>query len=265
MSPLRYTEKQILCGLRDFWTFEIDANASFDADTRVDLQLKAIGAWDDPEICLFDELEEFFHFTCQASDWRQLFGFDLLRKSEQEWEAEIGQYLTFGVLARFISERKSAVSFQPAIVMGRECGPAGVFFGLQCLTQNHEVAVSRVAPSTKIIDVLCGHSLDQFWSELRWISEHGVPDLPYFWRSMQGWGCFAGFVLILFAILLSILTESILFLIVMSVCAWAVWYVSLLYKQYSNPLPPELQTFRDLAVWIADHDCDAVRQSERGT
>lgn len=33
------------------------------------------------------------------------------------------------------------------------------------------------------------------------------------------------------------------------------------YKRKWNPLPPELQTFRDLAVLIAEHDCDAVRKS----
>ena len=37
----------------------------------------------------------------------------------------------------------------------------------------------------------------------------------------------------------------------------AAWISELIYIHWSNPLPSELQTFRDLAVWIAEHDGDA--------
>ncbi len=134
-----------------------------------------------------------------------------------------------------------------------------MFFGLQRLTKNYNKRASRFAPSTKIIDVLRGRTLEQFWDELQWITEHGVPVLPDSWRKNGGWGHLFGSLVVFSMIPLALWGLNPPALVAMSVCASMGWFGPFLYKRWVNPLPPELQTFRDLAVLIAEHDCDAVR------
>ncbi|MCH9655096.1 MAG: hypothetical protein K0U86_03740 [Planctomycetes bacterium] len=272
MQRAKYTEKQILCGLYEYWIYQIGTDTPFDADTRIDLHMKSdsrwatFSSWSELDLSgIFDDLERFFQFECTLEEWLQYFKLDIPITSNEEWEQIVAPGFTFGALARFIQNRATTViSFQPVTVINRECAPAGAFYGIRQVADEVSESVyspHRFAPSTKIIDVFRGYALEKFWSQLRWMTEQRVPEIPSSWRDVNAWGCLACFLGIVAAILLSILTENSLYLIVLSVSAVAVWYGTLLYKHYSNPLPSDLQTFRDLAIFIANSDCDAVRTS----
>lgn len=265
MGIAKYSEKQILCGLQECWKSVMGNCESFDSDTKIDLYLKenGNGIWDMFYLRdLVYEMERFFHFTCSIREWDHLFGFDRSISSHEEWENLVGQHLTFGVLAQFIAERAPAVSFQPVTVMGSECRPAGVFFGLQSLTKKYNKRAFRFAPSTKIINVLRGLSLEQFWDELQWMTEHGVPVLPGSWRNIERWGYLFSSLIVFSMIPLALWGLHPVALVAMSVCALMGWLASSLYKNWVNPLPSGIRTFRDLAVLIANHDCDVVRNCE---
>ena len=197
-------------------------------------------------------------------EWKQLFGLDYFISNCDEWEERVGQHLTFRVLAQFIAERAPAISFQPVTVIDRTCAPAGVFYGIQEVADNVTVSRRRpcqFAPSTKIIDTLRGNTLEKFWSQLRWMTEEGMPELPGWFASIEAWGCLAGFLGVLAGVLFSLVAENGFYLTIIPVSILLAWFVTTLYKNRVNPLPPELVTFRDLAMLIAAHDCDAVRKT----
>lgn len=264
MSVVKYSEQQILCGLRECWNSTIGNDESFDSDTRIDLYLKENGIWDlfDLEDLIY-EMEDFFHFTCNLWEWAHLFGFDHSISSHEEWENLVGQHLTFGVLAQFIAERTPLVSFRPVTVMDRECLPAGVFYGIQDVIKSFTEDSKRFAPSTKIIDVIHGKSLEKFWTQLRRITKYEVPELSATWKNAGELGCLVGLLGVPMGILILLLTEnSFSFLLIPFACALIWWAFSSLYKNWVNPLPSGISTFRDLAMLIAAHDCDAVRKHE---
>jgi hypothetical protein len=47
MTPQRYTESQVLFGLREAWQDVTGADEPFDANTRIDSYMKADGSWDE--------------------------------------------------------------------------------------------------------------------------------------------------------------------------------------------------------------------------
>ncbi|MFH1300333.1 MAG: hypothetical protein ABIK07_04665 [Planctomycetota bacterium] len=265
MSETQYTEKQILCGMYECWCDAMGTDSPFDAETRVDLHMKGDDLWDEIDLAdIFFRFEKQFDFECTLDEWGEGLGLGLGGPflSVEEWERDVAPHFTFGAIARFIQKRAiNTVTFKPVTVIDRECATAGAFYGIEQLFDQLPY-VDRFGPSTRIIDVLRGRNLNRFWSELWWRTEFGIPRLSNSWQSIEGWGCFIGGLAIFAAIPVSVLTENYLYLIVMAVFAFAAWYIALLWQYWSNPLPSELQTFRDLAVLVADLDCEAVRQSE---
>ncbi|WP_417381276.1 hypothetical protein [Gimesia sp.] len=264
VQETRYTEKQILYGMYECWCDAMGTDSTFDAETRVDLHMKADELWDEIDLAdIFYRFEKQFDFDCTLEEWDQELGlgFGGPFLSVEEWERDVAPKFTFGAIARFIQKRAiNTVSFEPVTVIHRECGPAGAFYGIEQLFGKLPYE-ERFGPSTKIIDVLRGRNLNRFWSELWWRTEFAIPRLSNSWRDIDGWGCLIGGLAIVAAIPISILTENYLYLFVMAVFAFATWYIALLWQYWTNPLPPELQTFRDLAVLIAEHNCDAVRKN----
>ncbi len=263
MQTAKYTEQQILCGLQECWHdfFGTDDDEIFDADMRIDQYLKEHDLWDDFDLYyLVKEIEEFFHFMCSEEEWKDLFGINPPKNTVEEWEELVGQHLTFRVLAQFIAERALAISFRPVIVIDRECAPAGAFFGIQEVVKNVAPDSKRFAPSTKIIDVIRGKSLEKFWTQLKWFTRHEVPELSATWKNAEELGCLVGLLGVPAGILIYLLTEnSLSFVLIPFVCALIWWAFSSLYKNYVNPLPSGISTFRDLAMLIAAQDCTAVR------
>lgn len=201
MEKPRYTEKQILCGLRELFSKLGGMNTPFDADTRIDHFYESNRRWyhefddDDFEfIDFFLALSYYFRFRCTPEEWSEYFHLDLAdyRDDKEDWERLVAPGLTFGALARFISERAPGVSFESVSVIDRECRPAGVFYGIQRVVKNtiedahwFPPPEKSITPSTKIIDVIRGYQLDEFWVQLRWMTERGVPELPAIWRHFE--------------------------------------------------------------------------------
>ncbi|WP_339731715.1 hypothetical protein [uncultured Gimesia sp.] len=274
MSPLRYTEKQILCGIEEFLTSDtpswLSRYPALDADARIDDYLQTpIPRWAREEIELddvfswFQMMEYFFHFQCSEKEWTEYFGLDLFEDDREEWECLHAADFTFRRLAQFIAARATVISFQPVEVLGTECGPAGTFYGIQQLVRTLKKRSPDFGPSTKIRDVLKGYSLINFWSHLRWMTGQRVAKLPVYWL----WMDVMTFIVLCFlwGALMPVMSSynigetyivGLFFMIFLGTIA------AFIARHIKNPLPPELQTFRDLAVLIANHDCDAVREYE---
>ena len=167
---------------------------------------------------------------------------DIATCSIDEWNRTVAPKLTFGALARFIADRAPMIaSFDPITVFGRDCASAGVFTGIQRL------AGRQFAPSARIIDVLRGHDLDSFWTQLRWITEHSIPPLPSFWRGVTGMtGCLG-----ILAVIVAWATSNPIFIVPTIVGALVFYMIASAYKQFTNPLPSDIVTFRDLSTLIA--------------
>ncbi len=266
MQEMRYTEKEIMPliaeHLVDMYGLDDDEapDPVQDLDLRIDLYFKAVKVWDDIDFTDFRfRLERVFQLKCAPEVWEQLFGVGSHYRTEAEWVEQVGQYLTFRKLVDFIAERTTYISFQPVQVIDRECGPAGAFYGITELSNLLVPAACQITPATRIIDAFRGDTLDQFWSELCWRNRQKIPDISRKWDSLFLSGCLLVVLGFLFGIPLSIVTANILYLLAPCVSLYACWKLYCLYHYYSDPLPPELQTFRDLALLIAGRNCDAVR------
>lgn len=267
MQAVRYTEDQILYGLREFWKYRFGSYRPIDLDTRIDLQIISDNGWDDDDLDevisalpdLFSDLAKYFGFECSIEEWKKELGIQERIRCLEEWERDIAPHFTFAALVRFIEKRATAVLFQPVVVIDKECRPAGVFYGIQQITKDVVDESSYFGPSTKIIDVLRGYELETFWSQLNWMTEYRIPQLSFFWSRIDEYCCCLyclGFSLTLLA---TGMTQQFTYLIAIPICALMACFFSSLYKNRINPLPPEFVTFRDLAILIAEQDCDAVR------
>ncbi|MBN70869.1 MAG: hypothetical protein CME32_16500 [Gimesia sp.] len=269
MQEMRYTEKEIMpliAGhLVDMYGLDDDEapDPVQDLDLRIDLYFKAVKVWDDIDFTDFRfRFERVFQIKCAPEVWEQLFGVGSHYRTEAEWVEQVGQYLTFRKLVDFIAERTTYISFQPVHVIDRECGPAGAFYGITELSNLLVPAACQITPSTRIIDAFRGDTLDQFWSELCWRNRQMIPVISRKWDSLFLSGCLLAVLGFLIGIPLSIVTANILYLLAPCVSLYACWKLYCLYHHHSDPLPPELQTFRDLALLIAGRNCDAVRAAQ---
>lgn len=289
MKAAQYTEKQILNGLREYWHYRRGISFDIDLDTRIDLKLNYFNELDEDDLDevisalpgLFSELAKYFGFECPVEEWKKELGIQEPVYRIEEWKREIAPHFTFAALVRFIEKRATAVLFQPVVVIDQECRPAGVFYGIQQIINDAFNESSYFGPSTKIIDVLRGYKLEYFWSQLDWMTEKRIPKLSSFWRDIELYGFGLFFLgVILAAIPMAIthkftdhMTHDFTYYIMMFfvmimigscigfIGGYCVDHVTSLYKHRVNPLPPELVTFRDLAMLIAEHDCDALEKS----
>jgi hypothetical protein len=262
----RYTESQILCGLRETW-FDITGayDTPFDADTQIDLYLKADGTWhefDLEELC--KALEEFFGFKSSDTEWTQLFRLDVT--DAQKWESECAPHITFGALARFIAQRTEAISLAPTTILGRRCAPAGAFLGIRRVAERLRPATNDFAPSAPIIATFRGRSLNRLWTQLRWMTNGQLMQLPARWRD-------ATFVTYMWCFLISVLAWGV-------TCALGDYRIAGVavggsiiailiaeaYHYFHNPLPGDVATFRDLANRIAsfsDEELDTTNSTAK--
>ena len=253
MNPKRYTESQALFGLREAWQDFTGVDDPFDADTRIDTFMKADGSWDEIDFAdVFRGIEQFFDFECTDQEWTTFFGLHVAKRSLNEWEQTVAPNLTFGSLARFIADRAPAVaSFDAIFILGRPCLPAGVFTGIQHVAHKSMGSQPRFAPSTRIIDVVRGHQLDRFWSQLRWMTEYATPELPAFWRNVTATtGCLGGLAVIV-SLIATWATSNPVWIVPTLLIATSTYLLAWAFKRFTNPLPSHLVTFRDLSLLVA--------------
>ena len=245
MSETRFTYSQTLCGLREVWENATGTNATFSAETRIYDYMQEDGSWAEIDFAdIFYRIERTFGFDCPREEWMTLFGESGM--SAERWLREVSPKLTFGALAQFIAERTpDGISFEPANFLNQKCAPAGAFLGMEELAKRN--SVPEFAPSDRIIDVMRGNVLDSYWHQLRWMTEDRIPALPRLWRGiLVDIGFFGSIAIALVAYLVGLKAAFI---------ASAVWAVCLLsasaYKDLTNPIPAEVQTFRDLAELVS--------------
>ncbi|WP_278471197.1 hypothetical protein [Gimesia maris] len=272
MQETRYTEKQIMRFLMELLVdmYGLDDEEApdpvADIDLRIDLYFKEIKLWKELDFADFMfRFERAFHIECSQDEWKELFGVAQDYQTEDEWINQVGQHLTFRKLVDFIAERSPYISFQPVMVIDRECGPAGAFYGMQELSEKFYPAACRFTPSTRILDAFRGNSLDRFWNELNWRNEYQIPDISRKWDDLFLSGCLLAGLGVLVGIPLSILTGHYLYVVLACVSLIVFSAISSIYQHYSDPLPPGLQTFRDLAVLIADQNYVTVDNNASNT
>ncbi|QDV52745.1 hypothetical protein [Gimesia fumaroli] len=260
MTEKQFTEKQILTGIFECWCDAMGTERPFDAETRIDLYMKEdhLRAPVDLLDIIF-RLEKLFDIKISRKELYEELGFPET-PNLKVWKNEIAPQLTFGVLARFLQKRAvNTVSFEPVMVINKECRPAGVFYGIEQISNQLISAKCQVTPSANIIDAFRGYQLNSFWSQLSWRSEVRLPQLSRHWGFLTNWGCMIAFWGLLIAFPMVFLTGNFYILLGAVLYVITTWFINSLYTHRSDPLPPELQTFRDLAVWIAGHDGDAIR------
>lgn len=246
---------QVLLGLREAWPDFTGVDDPFDADTNLYAYMKDDGSWDELDFYdVFRRLESFFGFSCTDAEWKRFFCFDVADRGFDEWERLVAPDLTFGALASFIAQHAVTISFAPATVLGRECAAAGAFYGIQSLVDQTTNRKLRFAPNDRIIDVLRGSSLDHFWSQLRWMAEHHIPPLPESWRNVTGHSACVGCLVVIVSMIAAWLTSNFYVVALAFVASLAVFAAAYTYKYLTDPLPHEIESFRDLANLIADRD-----------
>ena len=247
-----YSQAQVLYGIREVWNELLGEEPSFDANTPIYEYMTTDGTWVDFDPDGFaKEFETFFDFACSKDDWNGLFGIEVANRSFDVWQRDVAPTLTFGALANFILERVTAVSFAPVSVFGKRCKSAGVFKGIQQVAGRVSGKSVHFAPSSRIIDVLRGHTLDQFWRQLRWISEHSIPELPEYWRESTNYANCFGILAVCGAFFMMCFLGDTSYL-VGTALVWLIAYsVALLIKYSVNPLPTKIETFKDLSLIMA--------------
>lgn len=252
MAQQRYSESQVLCGLREAWPTITGAEDPFGADTPIDTYMKSDGTWEEIDFDrVFRGIERFFGFRSPDDDWTAFFGFDVAERSMDEWDRTVAPRLTFGALARFVAERAPVVAtFGSTTVFGRPCAPAGAFLGIRQVANNATGRHLRFPPSARIIDVMRGHELDRFWTYLRWMTECSIPELPRFWREVTGvTGCLGALAVIVAWTCTSLTSNPVGVLSTLGV-GLGCYVLAGAYKRLANPLPSQLVTFRDLSMSI---------------
>ncbi|HEY7313114.1 MAG TPA: hypothetical protein VH643_27445 [Gemmataceae bacterium] len=256
MSAERYSQEQILCGLRIVWREELDFDPSFDLDTRID-ENTGLATLGDLIGCLVGEveyitriawtIETFFGFSCRPEEWNCYFG--LNATSREEWEHFFAPCFTFRRLVEFIQARVKPLPLEPITVLGKPCLTAGIFRGLERLARQVHPALRQIAPSTPICARLHGLCLRRFWNRLRWITEERIPTR----RIKLGCGGFyfklgIGLAIALWkrdleGLCLSLLVTALLFIPTALLLGFL--------NSRINPMPKEIKTFGDLARYLA--------------
>ncbi|MFT3883170.1 MAG: hypothetical protein QM703_26405 [Gemmatales bacterium] len=253
MNNERYSQAQVLCGLREVWLDRIGMPATFEADTRIDMYVKTHGFGDECDLDVVCRgAEQLFGFTCSDKEWADLFGLEIAKRNHREWEQSIAPYLTFGAMANFIADRAPVVaSFESITMLGRPCASAGIFTGIEKVAEK-VIGERRFAPSSRIPDVIRGNDLERFWTQLRWMTEDTVPELSGFWRGVTSYALLFGLLVISLGIIGAKITSELYLLVLSPVVAVAVYLLARFYKRLANPLPSHIASFRDLSVLIAE-------------
>lgn len=253
MSAPRFTQEQILSGLYIFLREDFGCKTLIDPDLRIDEFFKADGIWEELDTGeLAEELSNYFGFSCSLDEWEAFFGWTTSAhaRNVEEWEQLFAPHFTFRGLADFIRERAEPISFEPLTLLGKPCITAGIFRGLERLTEQIHPVASRFAPSTSIRACLRGSRLRRFWNRLRWMTEDRIPAPP---RIKFGCG---GFYFKLAIGLLIALWHRDLDGLWLSLKVTAVLFIPTAFlveflNSRLNPLPKEIQTFGDLSRYLA--------------
>jgi hypothetical protein len=153
------TREQILFGLRECLSKTACRELVFDVNTPVMPLLEASELVDDICMDFILPIDFYFENNLSIKDWAKFFE-----------ESPNSNDVTFGDVADFIAEKLPAVSLEPAVVLGKTCQPAGAFLGLEQLARHVQPKLPAVGPSTPIRNCLQGGKLQAFCNHLHWVS-----------------------------------------------------------------------------------------------
>lgn len=210
-----------------------------------------------------EPIEEYFGFPRSNDPWQELFGF-----AGNSSAISIVD-LTYGDIADFIARQLPSVSFEAAVIFGKSCRPAGAFLGMEEIVRNIAPEMEKFAPSTPIRSRLNGLSLRRYCQALHWQTAGAVPIPCNPLMIKSGWRQVSD----ISAFLIGVASYFVYFLMTFPLIPknseWAGWIIGIsmiafflwvtfvyfaghiLVLRFSNPLPPGIKTFRDLAKLIA--------------
>lgn len=257
MSVERYSQEQILSGIRIFWRERLNCESPFDPDMSFVAQLKAQHMYSNID---FDDvacgLGWLFGLTCSWEEWEFFLGKHI--QDDSEWEKTIAPKLTFRALADFIRERLNPISLEPMTLLGKPCLTAGVFRALEKLAKQIKPKINCFAPSTPIRARLRGIRLHCFWSQLRWMIEDQLPPPPHI--PFRSWYFLNRLLVKLnvklgIGLLIALLTKDVKGLLAGAAVTCALFIpvgvLAAFINARMNPLPEGIETFGDLARVLA--------------
>ncbi len=265
MPANTFTQEQVLSGIRIVWKEALNYDSPISPEMNFAEPFKADGPYEDIDLAdVFYRLERTFGFKCPKKEWHAFMGTDLT--DLDEWEKTIAPRLTFRALAEFIREKLKPISFEPLTILGKPCLTAGVFRGLERLTEQIDPKVRPFAPSTPIRARLRGFRLRCCWSKLQWIMEDQLPDPPRI--TLTSGNCLHSLLVKLGAGLLIYLWrrdwEGALAGIVTTISLFIPMGILVAFiNDRLNPLPKGIETFGDLARVLAAILLD--QQTEAGS
>ncbi|WP_425400452.1 hypothetical protein [Aeoliella sp.] len=263
----RFTTEQVLRGIQAYVELDVDKELVIDPDASVNDYRQAIEDSHECPLCFLEMLAEYFGFQYSETRWAVWLKIKSppgLSKSERKrawehWQEVTSKTITVRKLAEHIADHAPGTSMKPATVFGVECAPAGVFRGL---CQLPEVRGKRVAPSTRISQVMGCSKIEEMWGRAKWISGSNLPMLKRnpWWslRSPADWidavgQCLAIVVALATLIYIGLETDSAFYAFAAAVPTLGILLI-LTYcasDTQRNPLPEGVTTFGDLARLIA--------------
>ncbi|MCO6043700.1 hypothetical protein NG895_07255 [Aeoliella sp. ICT_H6.2] len=266
----RFTTEQVLRGIQAYVDKQFGHEFPLDPDASVSVYYETVQKEMGCSLEFLTEIGHYFGLRWDHRRWQVWLRLPREKRGEkissaqgrqlwQEWLTETSQPLTIRKLAEFIARHAHGAPMNPTTVFGVPCAPAGAFRGL---CQLPEVRGRRIAPSTKLRDVLRGGRLRAFWSRSTWASGIELPLLSptkaetWLGRS-YGAALFAGLALatmtggmILGDWNLSALCPA--FIAAIALPSVLFCFTAAALDCVRDPLPDGVRTFGDLARLIAN-------------
>lgn len=212
----------------------------------------AVDSLDLMDLCY--RLERDFAIVVTKNEWISLFGGNQV-KTVAEWK-DFQDEWTVQRLIDFLRERVTKVSFDAVNICGKDCAPAGAFIGLRDFVQRQLNSDIHMGPSSRVDEIVDRNAFSAFWKQLRLFSRNRTPQLiprstyrhevlrfVYCWMRIYA-------VLISIGIFCAFAGMNCFWLIIPSMIAnWIHWRI--LKDPDYGFLPEDMQTFRDLAEYIA--------------
>lgn len=177
-SLLMSHREQILFGIREIWSEVVGDATPFEDDESFIEWLKRRRIWDDLDL---DDLRHALnHHLGSRIVVEDFVAFlDCGVRPDEDWNDVAAPRLTFACLAEFVAEHVERISFDSVRIAGKDCAPAGAFFGLVKVAASLDNPADDFGPSTVIEERMRYRQLLQFFYRLRWRTLGRSPSLRF--------------------------------------------------------------------------------------
>lgn len=252
------TPEQVLRVLPQVWVDQLGIHA-VEVDYRPDDNLidwlEQVGVLDDIDLAdLPYRWRSDLGLVATNSDFVEFLNQGIVNRRELavRWEADVKPRLTFRRLAEWIAARTPMPSFEPVSIAGRECRPAGAFYGVVATVQNmHWWQPLRIGPSQRLRDHLRGKLLDQVWRRLNLYCNGDLGHLQFPFARLGGSITVAAFLSAIIGSLALVAADKAICITALVPACFFVGAGGIRMIHAGDPLPRHIQTFRDLACEVA--------------